>query len=289
MADLSDIEVAVREAVQAIRDVLFPGVPVYRGWPAANILDATMKAAGSVVTVYFRPGFARDTTRNPGAEYPQPLTAPSLTVAVAGQAATFAGTCSTDQIAGVAAGVTGWGYRCIAGDTPASVATALAGLSGGTSSGPVVTLTGLTGAATGRDGQVLRIVAQQEVQIAVRVWTATPDQRDAICSAIAAGLSGMNTLTLADKSVGKMFAVPGGMIFDKAENANLYQREMWFRIDYATTAATTVTPVLFAGAVFNGNGALNVRGVLAPATGVAEDASGNVLTDSLGHVIGVYT
>ena len=47
MADLSDVENALREAVQAVRDTAFPGISVYRGWPAAKRLDDIVQANGS--------------------------------------------------------------------------------------------------------------------------------------------------------------------------------------------------------------------------------------------------
>ena len=251
MADLSDVEAAIREAVQAIRDVSFPGVPVYRGWPDAGRLDAASKAVQAIVTVSERDGFSRNTSRYPALEIPLPLIAATLTVGMTGNTATFAGTCSTDQIAGVQVGTTAWAYRCVANDTPATVAVALAALSGGTATGAALTLTGLVAARTARDGATLKITRQQEVQFAVIVWTPTPDQRDTIASAIDSALSDMNFMNLADGSQARVRGM-GSHSSDRTQIADTYRRDLYYSADYSTTIRTVRTPVLFQGATLQG-------------------------------------
>lgn len=246
MADLSDVEDALAAAVEAARVAAAQSWRISRGWPEAALLDRATASGIVLVTISPREGFNRNTTRYPNEEWPLPAVPPTLTVAVSGVTATFAGTCSPDQLAGVQSGTTAWSYRCVDTDTPITVATALGTASGGAVSGAALTLSGLVAARTGRDGLTLRPTRNQEVGFAVIVWASDPAKRDAAASAIDAALSDIEFLALADGSAGRIIGA-GSRSSDKAENASLFRRDLYFSVDYATTISAARPVVLWPG------------------------------------------
>ncbi len=246
MADLSDVEDALAAAVEAARVAAAQSWRISRGWPEAALLDRATASGVVLVTISPREGFTRNTTRYPNEEWALPAVPPTLTVAVSGTIATFAGACSPDQLAGVQAGSTAWAYRCVDADTPATVAAALGAMSGSSVSGSALTLPGLLAARTGRDGLTLRPTRNQEVGFAVIVWASDPAKRDAAASAIDAALSDIEFLALADGSAGRIIGA-GSRSSDKAENASLFRRDLYFGVDYATTISTVRPPVLWPG------------------------------------------
>lgn len=245
MADLSDCESAIREAIQATRDLSFPGVAVYRGWPAAAVLDATLKANGSVVTVTSRPNMTRSTTRFPNEAQTLAAVPASFLVSVSGSSATFYGTASPDQIAGVNVANIAYDVRLTAQDTPATVAANLAALvPSATSSGAIFTAPGLVAARTGRDVRTIRPTRTVEQGFAVYGWFADPLQRDAIMGTIDAALSDSPFLSLADGSRMRLI-YSGNAESDKAENASLYRRDLYYTGEYSTTISSVATPALW--------------------------------------------
>ena len=135
MADQSDVEQALLNAAEAVREAVNATWTIARGWPNAAELEQAATAGGVLVTVAPRTGFVRNTSRWLEENLALPGVAPSLHVAVSGATATFSGTCSVDQIVGVQVGTTAWAVRCGASDTPVTVAAALATLSGGAAAG----------------------------------------------------------------------------------------------------------------------------------------------------------
>ena len=177
--------------------------------------------------------------------------------------------------------------RCTAGSTPATVAAALATVSGGTAAGAVLTLSGLLAARTARDTATIRETRRQEQQLAVTVWCAEPSERDRISGAIDAGLSDVTFLTLADGSAGRI-TWGGTHPTDRAEIAGLYRRDLIYTVDYPTTIRSARTPVLFGGAVFSGQGALHIESALPPVTAAYTDGSGSVVLDAAGNLVGTF-
>lgn len=287
MADSSDVSNALVAAVDAVRVSLGATWSIYRGYPEADALDNELAHGDVHVTVNERDGFTRLTTRYPDVAVEMPRVPVTLTVSVVGNVATFAGTCSTDQIAGVQAGSMAWVTRCVANDTPAAVAARLAAASSGSVAGAAVTLAGLVTARTGRDGATVRPTRQQEVGYSICIWCADPATRDAVGSAIDAALSDVTFLTLADAS-GSRLTWMGGRTTDRAENSNLYKRELYYRAEYTTTIAGSATPALFPGVVLDGNGARQGLGAFPPVVRVRVDGSGNPIVDVAGNLIGEY-
>lgn len=245
MADLPDVETALLPVLNG----LGVAYAVYRGWPEAAALDAALLAGQTHVTVWPDGGMYRVTAITEAQEWVQSQPDPTLTASMSGASATFSGACSTDQIAGIQAGTTAWGYRCLAGDTPANVAAALAAASGGTAAGPVVTLSGLTDARTGRDAIVLRASRQQEAGLRVIVWAPTPAARDLAAGAIDAALADLYRLAMPD-GTSAIIRAGGTITTDRAQQSNLYRRDLRLRAEYKTTLSTVRTPVLWPGIIY---------------------------------------
>lgn len=265
MADSSDVETALLQAIEAVRVSLDATWSIYRGSPEAAALDVELAAGDVHVTVNARTGFWRNTTSYPNREIELPRAAATLTVSLAGQVATFAGTCGTDEIAGVQVGNTAWVVRCSTGDTPDTVAATLATASGGTASGAALTLANILAARTGRDGATLREVRRQEQQFTIRVRCADPEVRDAVSAAIDAVLADTTFLTLVDGSAGRITGA-GADTNDRAQSASLYARDINVLVDYPTTIRMPRTPVLFQGtrAATGAGGATIIFGAVAP-------------------------
>src|SRR5271163_2185309 len=107
---------------------------IQRGWPIPAILDGAMVAGQVLVTVFKEAGMNRLSGGNLDPDIqipPPPLT---LAASVAGNVATFSGTCAAGQLAGVEInptnaaryGTFAWTHAVAATDTPLSVAGALA-------------------------------------------------------------------------------------------------------------------------------------------------------------------
>lgn len=247
MADASDIETALREAVQAVRDGMGLLFPVYRGWPMAAVLDGVLH--GSVracVTIYERPGFERNTSRLRQEETALPGVPPTLTVTNDKVSATFAGTGSADQFAGIRAGQVAYTMRLTATDTPSTVASALRGLipgAGGT--GATVTAASVQDARTARLITTVQPVRSIEKGFSVIVWSADPLLRDTIASGIDGALAVMPFIKLPDGTQGHL-TYSSTRSTDIAEGADLYRRDLHYAVDYPTTITRQFPPILFA-------------------------------------------
>ena len=276
MADSSDCE---NSLVNAIASVLYPtgtsGSPlvaparVYRGWPSNETLDADLQAGTLNVTVYPRRGMMRNTTR-----YQQQdavitsAPTPTFTVSVSGATVTFGGTAGAGQVVGIQVGRTIYAYRCVAGDTPATVAAFLGGLvSGATIAGPAVTLPTNTTviARVAADVSSITEVRRQEMHFMVSFWSGTPAQRDAAASAVDAALANTPWIALADGTSGRLIWA-GGDTTDRSENSNAYRRDLFYSIEFPTTLAALLPLMLFGGITMPGQWYV-VQGTYALATG----------------------
>lgn len=254
MADQSDVESALTGVVGG---ALYPtglggpcAVPdaicrIYRGWPVSAALDADLAAGLVNVSVVALSGRSVNTTRWPDLYSFPGVTAPTLLVNVVGTSATFSGDAAAGQLAALVAGNRASVYRTQAGDTPMSVAAALARqmlLSGAaTVSGATVTLPGvpLLLARVEADQPVLRQTRRQLQAFRVTAWCPDPMTRDAIGSAIDSALSGIDFIGLADGTSGRLRYLASN-VSDRWEDAALYRRELTYSVDYPTTIAETL-------------------------------------------------
>jgi hypothetical protein len=158
---------------------------------------------------------------------------PTLTVAVVGSVATFAGTATAGQLAGLLVEGQPYVYRTAANDTPALVAAILAGainaVRPATASGASVTTTELR-----RQIQSFRITA----------WCPTPDLRDAVCAIIDPAFAATPFLTLADGSQSRL-AFSATTTFDQSQDAALYRRDLIYTVEFPTTLVATQPSMLF--------------------------------------------
>ena len=219
------------------------------GWPVSEELRAEAEKGITNVTI-----FADDSERNvtdvisaPWEALPAvPLTL--TTAQAAPDAVSFGGTTAAGQLAMIVSRVKAWGYAVQAGDTPASIATALATLIGpdhaAASAGPVLTVPGLRVACRlGQAAGALREIGRQARQIRISVWCADPDGRSAAAAPIDQKLRGLTRLALPDGSKAHLTYI-GSPLSDAAGKALIYRRDLLQRVEYPTVASLQASPVL---------------------------------------------
>jgi hypothetical protein len=256
VADLSDVEAALVEAIGAA----VSGVPfacrVYRGWPVPAALSASLAAGGVDISVFPVPGSTRNTTRwqASGILPPPP---PALTVSVAGNAATFGGVASLGQVAGVAVGKATYVHRTAAGDSPELVASILAGAVEAdtrcTAMGATLTVAGVTTilARVAADATIVTELRRQAQDIRVSVWAPTPALRDTVAAMVDVGLAGAVFLDLPDRSCARI-SYRSTESIDDAQDDSLYQRDLILEAEYATTVSGAAPAMLFGDLICNG-------------------------------------
>ncbi len=261
MADQADVEAALAAIVGG---ALYPGgleagcvVPgavcrVYRGWPVPAALDADLAAGLVNVSVAAVAGSQVVTTRYPDAWRVMAPVAVTLGAAVAGGVARFAGAATPGQVAALLVDGRAAVHRTVPGDTPQSVAAALAAAL--LEVGIAAAAAGAAVTVRGARSMVARITADQPAQretrrqrqgFAVTCWCATPAMRDAVGSAVDAALSAIDFIGLPDGSSGRLLFV-ASVTSDRWEDAALYRRELSYSVDYATTI-TAMLPCLTIG------------------------------------------
>jgi hypothetical protein len=269
MADQSDVETAI---VSLVSNALYPsgtegasanGQPcrIYRGWPNPASLDADLLAGTTNTTVIAVDGTTRNVTRYPDSwlSDPPPTT---LTVSTAGPSVTFGGTADAGQLAGVAIdGTKSYVYRTQPADTADLVAANLAGMLRGDY---IADLSAATITVFGAENIVARVAADTTARMEVRrqtqrfritVWCNGPNVRDAAAAAIDVALAPRRFIPLSDGSLGRLvFATTSTL--DRAENAALYRRDLFYDVEYPTTISAIQPTMLFSIGSVNGNSAI---------------------------------
>ncbi len=178
---------------------------VYRGMPNAPALEADLARGVMHATVFAEPGGVRNVTRYPR-EWIEVAPVPAtLSVSVAGMAATFTGQCAAGQLAGIAVDGAIFPYAVQARDTPASVASNLAALL--RAAGWLVNYAGTTLSVPAAHGLIARVVAggvalreiKRQVQpFRISLWCPDPLTRDAATAVIDPALAAPQFIGLAD-------------------------------------------------------------------------------------------
>jgi hypothetical protein len=260
MADQSDVEAALATLIAAViypdgvgaASILGVTTRVYRGWPNATSLDTDLAAGRVNLTVFPEAGTQRNTTRYPDQYQVTTAIAPDLAGTTAGTTATFFGTATAGQLAGLLVDAETVVYRTVAGDTPELVAAVLAARLRSTTgrvvqqSGATVTIpgAGLILARVVADQPAIREVRRQQQAFRISAWCPDPTLRDKVCAAIDADLSPRRFIGLSDGTGGALrFA--GSTVFDQSQNARLYRRDLLYQVEYATTITTTLPTMLF--------------------------------------------
>lgn len=244
MADCSAVEQAL---VALIAQALYPdgtaaapatgdACKVYRGWPDPAGLAADLKAGVVHVSVFPLDG-EQNVTRYGGDWVPLPTPQVSLTATVSNAAVTFGGTARCPLNAAVVVDGTAYVYPLQATDTPTSVATALAVLTGGSSSGPVLSLPGATKveARVGPSGSLFAETKRQKKSFRVTAWCGCPPVRDNVAAVVDAALAARTFLSLGDGTQGRI-RYERSHADDASQKAGLYRRDLVYSVEYATTA-----------------------------------------------------
>jgi hypothetical protein len=266
MADQADVETALTGLVGA---ALYPGglsqpcaVPgaicrVYRGWPTPAALDADLAEGRVNVSIIAIAGSAEVTTRYPDRWCVVKPTTPLLVASTVNEATTFAGDATEGQLVALLVDGRAAVYRTQAGDTPASVAGAVAAelrqlaaapWNGASASGATVTVPCARSvvARVVADQPAMRETRRQCERFRVTCWCPDPVARDAVGATIDAALSTIDFIGLPDASSGRLRFV-GSEVSDRWQDAALYRRELTYSVDYATTIAAVFPRAIVTG------------------------------------------
>lgn len=224
---------------------------VYRGMPNAPALEADLARGVMHASVFAEPHPVKNVTRYPR-EWREVTPVPAtLSVTVAGTAATFGGVCAAGQLAGVAVDGAIFPYAVQQADTPPTVASNLAALV--RAAGWLVTYQGSTLAVPGATRLVARVVAggialrelKRQVQtFRVSLWCPDPATRDEAAALIDRGLAAPQFVALADGASARLrFA--GAETTDRSIDAGLYRRDLLYEAEYPTTEAAMTPAMLF--------------------------------------------
>ncbi|QOF94210.1 hypothetical protein IFJ82_09620 [Novacetimonas hansenii] len=144
-------------------------------------------------------------------------------------------------------------YAVQATDTVDTIASALAAqIPGSTSSGATVSVpdaSSLTG-ATGGYSSAVRTARRQQQLFQVTVWSATPNARDALGTAIENGMAFIDWLTDANGSTFQIEA-RGDWNNDAAQNSGIFMRPFRFIATYDTDVRENMAQMLFGIEVFS--------------------------------------
>ena len=274
MADLSDVEAALvdiaavslglgesyLDGALGIASASGTACRLYRGWPVSGALNDDLSRGISNISVFPPPGATRNMTRHFRQWHvPNPVT-PTLTAIVSGNTVTFEGAGGAGMVAGVRFGPTtgqAYSYRLMAQDTAFTVASELASrIPGSTADANVLTVPTDYGlqARVVADQPAFMETRRQEQQIWVIGWCPNPRVRDRLMAAIDAGFAnlmdafGRPTIQfpLPDGS-SAIIRYQGSRTDDAPQQANLWRRDLRYRIEYPTTLLQQQPEVLFIG------------------------------------------
>ncbi len=263
MADESDVANAFKAALV---QVLYPsGVPgnqlsplvnakvsVMSGWPAPADIDAAMAAQKVLISIFPRPE-ERVTSRLNQAHLVKQQNATGTTASATGTVVTFGGSpavgdlikVGVDAAAALALGATAFGYGVNSGDTPASIATALAGLIPGASSlGAALTVPALSvSASVTGSWTVVQETGRLEKQFQLVVWAPKFDIRDTVAKALKPALDLRYRMTLADGTTATTRY--GRQIqSDALQKPGIYRRDIFYYAEWPTTTADQTVPAV---------------------------------------------
>lgn len=144
-------------------------------------------------------------------------------------------------------------YAVQSTDTAATIAAALAAqIPDATSSGPTVTVPGATdlSGAAGGYAPAVRTARRQQQLFQATVWSATPNARDALGTAIDNGMAFIDWLTDAN---GSTFQIEsrGNWNNDAAQNSGIFMRPFRFIATYDTDMHENMAQMLFGTEVFS--------------------------------------
>lgn len=264
MAELADVEQALVSAILAaaypngVNSMSSLGVPlrIYRGRPTNATLIADRSTGTVDVSVFAIPDSTRNTTRW-GVQIEIVPSAPTLTVAVSGNSATFLGVASPGDLAGVLIKQQAFVYQAQAGDSAGLVAASLADA---VRAHMICWLSGTTLTVPGAFSFVSRTASslialeewsRQEQGFQVSIWSPTPKLRDGVAQLIGGSLVQTSFLTLADGTGGRI-RYRSTANYDTDQASSIYRRDLNYDVEYGTTITSKNPTMLFGDLDWNG-------------------------------------
>jgi len=257
MADSFDVMTTLAEMMTGIvypngtanPSVTGSDVICYPGWPTQSVLDNDILASKSHVSIFCLPGGQNTTRYNTRHQRIGAAPAPTLSWAVSGVTATISGAVSVPQNVGIIVDDVAYTYAVQHADTLATICSALAGLIAEnracTSSGPVITIPAALTiiARVGAVSNIGQELSRQKECYQITVWAATPANRKLLMSAIRTALAATPRLSLID-GFGARLRYRNGTPLDDTQKALLYRYDLFYEVEYATTASSTASQAI---------------------------------------------
>ena len=263
MADLSDVEDALTSIVST---ALYPdgvGSPslldttcrVYRGWPSSSALNGDLMAGYVNVTISPDTAIGTTTTRFATTWHSEPAV-PELVASISGNTVHFHGSVQSGQLVGLLIDGKAYVYSPVENDTPMLVAANLGAL---VAEDQPAQVTGASISVPWAGNLRVRVVMhapayteirRQERDIRVIFWCPSPMLRDRAAAAVDILVAGKAFIELSDSSQARI-TYSGSAVFDQAQNAQLYRRDLIYRVEYPTIVTENLPAMLF--------GALNLN------------------------------
>ena len=264
MADQSDVEQSLAALVAALlypdgdsamgsgASTVGPPARVYRGWPDSAALTRDLAAGIVNVSVAADAANQATTTRYADEWRLPPAVSPTLSATVLGNTTVFAGDAGPGQIAGLLVDGFAAVHRTVAGDTPVTVAEAIAAAlisRDAMASGASVLVLGAKTilARVVADQPGVRETRRQRQVFRVICWCPDPASRDALATTVDAALSDTPFITLSDGLAGRLRSV-ASVPTDRAQAAALYRRDLAYSVEYATSLQAGLPTLLFGNA-----------------------------------------
>lgn len=263
MADESDVEAAL---VGIIASAIYPNgigaasallnaapCRVFRGWPVEQNLKSDLAQGIANVSVYARNGVEVNRTVYSRDAQEVSRTSPTLTATVSDNTITIGGAVSTPQNVHIKAGVgASVAYAVQPADTTTTIATGLAialaaKFPGTTNVGPVITIpvsahAGLLTTRVTTAGQVARELKRQDKSFQIALWSPTPELRDSLAKVVDPALAEPVFVNFADGSCG-WIRYEYTIIMDTPQEEGLYQRDLFYRVEYPTLKLEAATEI----------------------------------------------
>jgi hypothetical protein len=251
MADMTDVADAL---VGIIAAVVYPGgrgqppaggvqAKIYQGWPEPQALKADLAQKIAHVTV-FPSANVKMTTRHMPEWQQLTAPAPTLSSTAAGATITLAGTVTLPQAVCLIVDGQDFAYGLQAGDTLASIATALAALVNASqpasAAGAVVTIPSARriAARVVANGTSAKEVAREQRIFTVSIWADCFDSREPLAKVITPPLADFTRLNMPDGTVATC-EYAGSQQIDTEQMQGIYRRDINVSIDYGTIVTRT--------------------------------------------------
>jgi hypothetical protein len=176
---------------------------------------------------------------------PVAVTAATLTAVVSEATVTIGGTVTVPQAVMIEVDGVGYGYQVLMGDTVDTIATALAAiLPSATAVGAVITVSNFTylSARIATQATAAQELGRQEREFMITCWCPTPAIRPLLAAPIDNYIR-INYLPIfSDGFYGQTFYSHTDET-DHLELLDIYRRDLFFRVQYATTNTQTFTTI----------------------------------------------